>query len=89
MEHVNIHAAKTHLSKLVERAAAGETIILAKGGKPRAKLVPIETTEAAPKAGKRDLGWLKGQYTVPQDWKGNGWREEIDDMFFGNPNKPA
>jgi prevent-host-death family protein len=42
-ETVNLYEAKSHLSKLVERAAAGEEIIIAKAGKPRAKLVPYRT----------------------------------------------
>ena len=42
-ETVNIHEAKTHLSRLVDRAHAGEEIILAKNGKPYAKLVPLDT----------------------------------------------
>lgn len=41
MKPVNIHEAKTHLSRLVDRAAAGEEIIIAKAGKPMAKLVPL------------------------------------------------
>lgn len=51
---VNIHEAKTHLSRLVDRAHAGEEIILAKSGKPYAKLVPID--ESTP----RRPGLIKG-----------------------------
>lgn len=51
---VNVHEAKTHLSKLLERAHHGEEIILAKAGKPYARLVPLES---APKT--RKLGTLK------------------------------
>ncbi len=53
---VNVHDAKTHFSKLLERAHAGEEIILAKAGKPYARLVPIE---AAPKP-ERKPGRFKG-----------------------------
>ncbi len=52
---VNVHEAKTHLSKLLERAHAGEEIILAKAGKPYAKLMPLEAQEA------RRPGRLKGK----------------------------
>ena len=45
METVNVHEAKTHLSRLLDRAAKGETITIAKAGKPIAKLVPIEETQ--------------------------------------------
>ena len=62
MRTVNIHAAKTHLSRLVEEAAAGEEIVIAKNGQPRARLVPI----AAP--ARRTLGTLAGKFTVPEDW---------------------
>ncbi len=52
---VNVHEAKTHLSRLLELAHAGEEIILAKAGKPYARLVPLA------KPGKRRLGFLKGR----------------------------
>lgn len=52
-EVVNIHEAKTHLSRLLERVKAGEEIIIAKSGEPYARLVPLE-----PKA--RELGFVKG-----------------------------
>lgn len=43
--HVNVHEAKTTLSRLLERAHAGETIVIAKGGKPYARLCPLERPE--------------------------------------------
>ncbi|AOO83513.1 type II toxin-antitoxin system Phd/YefM family antitoxin [Bosea vaviloviae] len=63
MKTVNIHAAKTHLSRLVEEAAAGDEIILAKHGKPIARLVPLA---AEPK--KRELGRLAGKIKVPDNF---------------------
>jgi prevent-host-death family protein len=63
MRSVNIHAAKTHLSRLVDAAAAGEEIIIAKAGKPVARLGPI-----ANKPGKRRLGVLAGKLRVPEDF---------------------
>ena len=62
MKPVNIREAKTHLSRLVERAAAGEKIIITKSGKPVAKLVPI-TEEMAP----RVLGSMRGQIWIADD----------------------
>jgi prevent-host-death family protein len=59
----NIHEAKTHLSRLVERAAAGEEIVIAKAGKPMAKLVPFE--KAPP---KRKLGGWKGKVWIAPDF---------------------
>lgn len=55
----NVHDAKTHFSKLLDRAHAGEEIILAKAGKPYAKLVPIATEKP-----KRRGGQLEGLFTV-------------------------
>jgi prevent-host-death family protein len=63
MRTVNIHAAKTHLSRLVDEAAAGEEIIIAKAGKATARLVPL-----AARTGKRKLGILDGKIDVPDDW---------------------
>lgn len=60
---VNIHEAKTHLSRLVEQAAAGKEIIIAKAGKPLARLMPL----AIPVRTK-NLGLLKGKLEVPDDF---------------------
>jgi prevent-host-death family protein len=59
-EAVNIHEAKTQLSKLIERAEAGRETVIARAGKPVAKLVPL--------ARARKLGALKGQIKVPEDF---------------------
>jgi prevent-host-death family protein len=63
MPTVNIHEAKTHLSRLVEQAVRGESVVIAKSGKPLAKLTAV----SAP-ARPRRLGFLKGQITVPDDF---------------------
>ncbi|MBN8766988.1 MAG: type II toxin-antitoxin system Phd/YefM family antitoxin [Thiobacillus sp.] len=63
MHTVNIHEAKTHLSRLLEQVAGGEEIVIAKAGKAIARLVPLD---AAPK--KRQLGLLKGKLNVPDDF---------------------
>ncbi len=59
---VNIHEAKTHLSRLVLRAQAGEEIIISRGGKPVARLVGLEP------ASVRALGRDRGLFTVPEDF---------------------
>lgn len=65
MPTVNIHEAKTHLSRLVERAVAGEPVVIAKAGKPLAKVVPLD----APAGGAvRRLGFLRGEFVVPEDF---------------------
>jgi prevent-host-death family protein len=83
MQTVNMHEAKTQLSKLVARASAGEAIIVAKGGKPAARLGPLEEA-VVPK--KRKLGWLQGQIDVPSDIKAT-FKDEIDDMFGASARK--
>jgi prevent-host-death family protein len=63
MKIVNIQAAKTHLSRLVEEAAAGEEIVLAKAGKPVARLVPYGGTRE-----KRALGAWRGKVRIARDF---------------------
>jgi prevent-host-death family protein len=78
MPTVNIHAAKTHLSRLVEEAASGKEIVIAKAGTPIAKLVAI-----APAGGKkRRLGRLAGRLKVPADFDAP-LPSEILDTFEG------
>ncbi|MDX2237765.1 MAG: type II toxin-antitoxin system Phd/YefM family antitoxin [Hyphomonadaceae bacterium] len=64
MTIVNVHAAKTNFSRLVDQAAAGEEIIIAKAGEPVARLVPL----AAPRREKRRLGLLAGRAVIPADF---------------------
>jgi len=63
MKQVNIHQAKTELSKLVERAEAGEEILIARAGRPVAKLVPLGRGQ-----GRRKLGLLDGKFRIPDDF---------------------
>ena len=63
MIEINIHEAKTNLSRLLSRVAAGEEIIIAKAGKPIARLVPFRKPK-----GKRPLGMDKGLFQVPEDF---------------------
>jgi prevent-host-death family protein len=78
MRTVNIHEAKTHLSRLVEQAAHGEPFIIAKAGKPLVKVSAIEPSIT----GERRLGFLRGQITVPDDFDTMG-AEEIERLFYG------
>ena len=63
MDTINLYEAKTNLSSLVERAAAGEEIIIAKAGRPLARLVPL-----AARTGPRQLGLLAGEVRVNADF---------------------
>ena len=74
METYNIHYAKTHLSQLVERAAAGEPFVIAKAGRPIVRVVPIEEKPEQP------IGFLAGQLRVPDDFDGMG-RDRIAELF--------
>jgi prevent-host-death family protein len=80
MDTFNIHEAKTHLSRLVEKAAAGEPFVIAKAGKPMVKVVPY--IEAEPVVRSR-LGFLTGMIDVPDDFDDMG-RDEIERMFYGD-----
>ncbi|HEX8817631.1 MAG TPA: type II toxin-antitoxin system Phd/YefM family antitoxin [Terriglobales bacterium] len=73
---VNIHEAKTHLSRLLERVAMGEEVIIAKAGKPVAKLVAINGRRK-----KRTLGSAKGEFVVPEDFN-DPLPKEIEDLFW-------
>jgi prevent-host-death family protein len=81
MRSVNIHEAKTHLSRLVERAANGEPFIIAKAGKPMVKVVPLN--EPADGQTSR-IGMLDGLIEVPDDFD-TMMADEIEEMFYGKP----
>ncbi|MGD9985065.1 MAG: type II toxin-antitoxin system Phd/YefM family antitoxin [Porticoccaceae bacterium] len=72
---VNIHEAKTQLSKLVDQATKGEAFIIAKAGKPLVRVAALD----APPAPQR-LGFLKGEITVPEDFDRMG-ETEIEALF--------
>lgn len=76
---INIHEAKTHLSKLVEQAARGEEFIIAKAGKPMVRVVPLEASEKP----RSRLGFMQGQMKIPDDFDTMG-QEEIIRLFEGD-----
>ena len=78
MRTVNMHEAKTHLSRLVDRAAKGEPFIIAKAGKPLVKVVPLD----APLAQQpKRFDFLAGQIKVPDDFD-TMFQDEIEKMFY-------
>jgi prevent-host-death family protein len=79
MAQVNLYEAKTQLSRLVERAAAGEEIIIAKGGRPLARLVPL-----AARVAPRQLGLLAGQVWVGPDFD-DPLPDDIAEAFGAKP----
>ena len=80
MTTVNIHAAKTQLSRLIERAGAGEEIVIAKAGKPVAKLVALGAGQ------KRPLGLLAGR-KIPEEFY-EPLPDDIIDLFYNGPIFP-
>ena len=77
METVNIHEAKTQLSRLIDRAVKGEPFVIAKAGKPLVKVTAL----AAPKTAKR-LGFMAGEIAVPEDFDRMG-EHELERIFGG------
>lgn len=79
MQTVNIHEAKTHLSRLIEQAVKGESFIIAKAGKPLVKVSRLD----APEPGQvKRLGFMKDRIKVPDDFDRLG-SEEIARLFEG------
>ena len=77
MQTVNIHEAKTQLSKLVDEAVKGESFIIAKAGKPLVKVTRLEAPEAD---ATQRLGFMKGQISTPKDFDAMG-KDEIAKLF--------
>ncbi len=79
MQTVNIHKAKTHLSRLVDEAAKGDSFVIAKAGRPLVKVTALDS----PTAGHvRRIGFLSGQITIAEDFDSLG-AEEIETLFGG------
>ena len=79
MKRVNMHEAKTHLSRLVEEAAAGQAFVICKAGKPMVRVTPLaQSRDSAPLPSRLEL--LKGNVSVPDDFDRMG-QEEIADLF--------
>jgi prevent-host-death family protein len=73
---VNVHEAKTHLSKLLKRVEGGEEIVIAKAGKPVARVVPFVGA-----GGKRELGFERGRLVVPDDFDEPLAEEILEDFY--------
>lgn len=81
MQTVNIHQAKTQLSKLVDQAAKGEPFIIAKAGKPLVKVVPLEAEAPASGRQSKRFGFMPG-IQIPDDFD-TMLQDEIESMFHG------
>ena len=74
MKTVGVHEAKTHLSRLIDQAVKGEPFVIAKGGTPMVKVMAIDTPSAEQ---QRRLGFMAGQFTVPDDFDRMGEKEIV------------
>ena len=81
MQTINIHEAKTHLSRLIEQAVKGESFIIAKAGKPLVKVTALNVPDSGQ---MKRLGFMAGQIAVPDDFDQMG-HVEIEQLFEGNP----
>ena len=79
MRTVNIHEAKTHLSRLIEQVVRGEPFVIAKAGKPLVKVVPLEAGDVGTTP---RIGFLVGEIAVPDDFDRMG-RDQIEELFEG------
>jgi prevent-host-death family protein len=84
MRTVNVHEAKTHLSRLLEAVEAGEEVLIARAGRPVARLGPLIGA-----AQPRRLGVLAGRFTVPDDWDTPLPADVLDAFGGGEPDAPA
>ena len=76
MQQINIHAAKTHLSSLIDKAAKGDSFIIAKSGKPMVTVIPFSPERTTPNR----VGFLKGMFNIPADFDFMGQKEIIKDF---------
>jgi prevent-host-death family protein len=79
MRTVNIHEAKTHLSRLVDEAVNGEPFVIAKAGNPLVKVIPLDAPSGA---AIRRLGFMAGKIAVPKDFDRMG-SAQIAKLFGG------
>jgi len=86
MRRINIHEAKTHLSRLVEEAAKGRPFIIAKAGKPMVQVVPLES--ASGERRKQFIGCMKGEFVAPSLEEFNEMDAEIARLFNDGPIFP-
>lgn len=77
MRTVNMHEAKTHLSRLIQAAVDGEPFLIARAGKPLVKVISVQAPESG---AKRRTGFLAGEFSVPDDFDSMG-SAEIETMF--------
>lgn len=75
---VNVHEAKTHLSRLLERVESGEEVVIARAGKPVARLVPITETITEP----RQPGSLRGKVSFTEDWDSPEVNDAVAEPFL-------
>jgi prevent-host-death family protein len=85
MDTFDIREAETQLAQLIDKAAKGEPFIIAKAGKP---LVQVTAIEDAPTRAVQRIGFMEGEFTVPDDFD-TMFQEEIEAMFYGEPKSSS
>ena len=80
-EIINLYDAKTRLSSLVDQAAAGNEVVIAKAGRPLVRMIPYTERK------RLRFGSLKGRFAVPQDFDRLA-EEEFEEMFYGRDRPP-
>lgn len=86
MEVINIHEAKAHLSEMLARVEAGETVVIARRNKPIAKLVPVEVEQ--PKKPPRKLGLARGKITIHPSFFDPMTEDELAEWYDIKPTDP-
>lgn len=87
MKTVNMHEAKTHLSRLVREAAGGEPFVIARAGKPLVKVVPLDDPAGPAAKPPKRTGFYSGELSIPDDFD-TMMADEIEEMFYGGPLFP-
>lgn len=83
MRTVNISDVKANFSRLVEEASKGESFIIAKNGRPMAKVIPMDSVELPT---RRRIGFMEGQFRTPDDFD-TMMADEIEEMFYGSSER--
>jgi prevent-host-death family protein len=86
MRTINIHQAKTHLSRLVDEAEKGDSFIIAKAGKPKVQVIRLDAPEVR---AKRRIGSMKGMFTLPENFEeiDKQLDKEIERLMLGEEEK--
>jgi len=89
MTLVSVREARASFSRLIDRAVAGEEVIITRSGRPVVRLAPVGREPQPAEAGKRPLGLLKGEFEIPDSALFDPLPEEFLDSFYNGPILPS